>query len=93
MENEFCDVRSAPLSTFGLDVDTASYGNVRALLRGGLLPPADAVRVEEFVNAFRYRDPEPSGGDAARVSALWPARLVGVAADDGSTRQRRCVRT
>ena len=64
VENDFRDVGSAPLSTFGLDVDTASYGNVRALLRSGTLPPANAVRVEEFVNAFRYHDPHPDGADA-----------------------------
>lgn len=52
-------VTSAPddgnrLSTFGADVDTASYANVRRFLRSGQLPPADAVRAEELVNAFRY---------------------------------------
>lgn len=52
-------VTSAPddgnrLSTFGADVDTASYANVRRFLRSGRLPPADAVRTEELVNAFRY---------------------------------------
>ena len=52
-------VTSAPddanrLSTFGADVDTASYANVRRFLRSGQLPPVDAVRAEELVNAFRY---------------------------------------
>ncbi len=60
-ENDFREARRQPLSTFALDVDTASYGNTRDLLRRGLLPPQEAVRVEEFVNAFRYGDPAPAG--------------------------------
>lgn len=62
-ENAFCDARSTPLSTFGLDVDTASYDNVRSLLKLGQWPHADAVRVEEFVNAMRYQIPGPQGDD------------------------------
>jgi len=53
-----------PLSTFGIDVDTASYSNVRRFLEGGELPPPGAVRVEEMLNYFRYDDPEPD--------ASWP---------------------
>ncbi|MFG0315833.1 MAG: von Willebrand factor type A domain-containing protein [Planctomycetota bacterium JB042] len=49
------------LSTFSIDVDTASYANVRRFLREGTLPPPGAVRVEEFVNAFTYDDPAPTG--------------------------------
>ena len=51
-----------PLSTFSIDVDTASYANVRRFLTQGQLPPKDAVRIEELVNYFRYDYPEPSGG-------------------------------
>ncbi len=47
-------------STFGLDVDTASYTLARSYLERGMLPPAEAVRVEEFVNYFRYPDPAPT---------------------------------
>ncbi|MFT5154874.1 MAG: hypothetical protein ACI841_004882, partial [Planctomycetota bacterium] len=50
-----------PLSTFSIDVDTASYANVRRFLREGQLPPAGAVRVEEFLNYFPYNYPAPEG--------------------------------
>jgi len=50
-----------PLSTFAADVDTAGYANVRRMLRAGLKPPADAVRVEELVNYFPYRYAAPKG--------------------------------
>ena len=48
-----------PVSTFSIDVDTASYGVVRDALNGGALPPADAVRIEEMVNYFDYAYPGP----------------------------------
>ncbi|HEY0104786.1 MAG TPA: VWA domain-containing protein [Rhizomicrobium sp.] len=48
-----------PVSTFSIDVDTASYGFVRDALNGGALPPADAVRIEEMVNYFDYAYPLP----------------------------------
>ena len=48
------------LSTFGADVDSASYANVRRFLRSGQLPPADAVRSEELINAFRYHYAPPT---------------------------------
>ena len=50
-----------PLSTFSIDVDTASYANVRRFLTSGRLPPRDAVRIEEMVNYFRYDYPQPVG--------------------------------
>ncbi|HEX7037159.1 MAG TPA: von Willebrand factor type A domain-containing protein [Pseudomonadales bacterium] len=56
-----------PVSTFSIDVDTASYGNVRRLLGHGVLPPADAVRIEELINYFRYDYPAPADGEAFRV--------------------------
>lgn len=52
--NPFIDTEDDHLSTFGMDVDTASYAVTRRYLRGGDLPPPEAVRVEEFVNAFNY---------------------------------------
>ena len=62
-EAGFVSVTTTPLSTFSIDVDTASYANVRRFLRDGLLPPADAVRIEELINYFDYRYPEPATGD------------------------------
>jgi len=53
-ENPFRSVWRTPLSTFSIDVDTASYANVRRFLNRGELPPKDAVRIEEFVNYFSY---------------------------------------
>jgi Ca-activated chloride channel homolog len=61
-ENPFRSVSAEPLSTFSVDVDTASYANVRRFLTEGTLPPADAVRVEEMINYFRYSYPQPTGG-------------------------------
>jgi Ca-activated chloride channel family protein len=60
-ENRFRRVDADPLSTFSIDVDTASYANVRRFLTDGELPPAGAVRVEELINYFRFDYPEPSG--------------------------------
>jgi Ca-activated chloride channel family protein len=54
----------APLSTFSVDVDTASYANVRRFLNQGGLPPKDAVRIEELVNYFRYDYAPPEDGEA-----------------------------
>ena len=60
-ENGFKDVLHNPLSTFSIDVDRASYSNVRRFLNMGQLPPIDAVRIEEMINYFNYDYPEPSG--------------------------------
>ncbi|MGB5758957.1 MAG: von Willebrand factor type A domain-containing protein, partial [Acidimicrobiales bacterium] len=51
-----------PLSTFALDVDTASYSIGRQWLSSGALPPAESVRVEEYLNSFRYDYVAPSEG-------------------------------
>ena len=61
-ENKPVSVDDAPLSTFAIDVDTASYANVRRFLRNGQPPPADAVRIEELVNYFDYAYPAPQDG-------------------------------
>jgi Ca-activated chloride channel family protein len=53
-ENRFLPVVSSPVSTFSIDVDAASYANVRRFLNQGSLPPKDAVRLEELVNYFPY---------------------------------------
>src|SRR2546421_8407888 len=60
-ENPFLDVTRAPLSTFSIDVDTASYSNMRRFLNEGHLPPKDAVRIEELINYFNYDYPQPVG--------------------------------
>ena len=59
-DNSFVSPRVEPLSTFSIDVDTASYANVRRFLTQGTLPPADAVRIEELVNYFRFDYPQPA---------------------------------
>jgi Ca-activated chloride channel family protein len=67
-ENRFKRVDSDPLSTFSIDVDTASYANVRRFLSDGELPPAGAVRTEELINYFRFGYPEPSGSDPFSIT-------------------------
>jgi Ca-activated chloride channel family protein len=62
VDNPFTSVADAPLSTFSIDVDTASYANVRRILGQGQRPPADAVRIEELINYFDY-DYEPASGE------------------------------
>lgn len=64
-EPEFASPRQTPLSTFSIDIDTASYTNVRRFLASGQLPPADAVRVEEMLNYFRYNYALPADGEPA----------------------------
>jgi Ca-activated chloride channel homolog len=59
-ENGYKNVKVNPLSTFSVDVDAASYSNVRRFLVAGNKPPVDAVRVEEFINYFDYDYPDPA---------------------------------
>lgn len=61
VENDFQLVQVKPLSTFSIDVDSASYSNVRRFINNGQLPPKDAVRIEEFINYFTYDYPNPQG--------------------------------
>lgn len=68
-ENGFHAVSVTPLSTFAADVDTASYANLRRMLLAGQDVPADAVRIEEMVNYFRYDYPQPEGDEPFSVSA------------------------
>lgn len=58
-ENRFLKAKDNPLSTFSIDVDAASYSNVRRFLNLGQLPPAGAVRIEELINYFHYEYPQP----------------------------------
>src|SRR5690606_34761931 len=60
-ENPFLAAATNPLSTFSIDVDRASYSNVRRFINEGRRPPVDAVRIEELVNYFTYDYPEPKG--------------------------------
>lgn len=63
VENRFQSPLDEALSTFSIDVDRASYANVRRYLMSGNLPPADAVRIEEMINYFDYDYPGPKGND------------------------------
>jgi Ca-activated chloride channel homolog len=66
--NRFRDSVEHPLSTFGADVDTASYTNVRRFLSLGRLPPTDAVRVEEMINYFPLEYPQPRDGRPVSIT-------------------------
>jgi Ca-activated chloride channel family protein len=66
-ENEFRSVAAEPLSTFSIDVDRASYSNLRRMIRAGSLPPKDAVRVEEMINYFPYSPAAPRAGEPFAV--------------------------
>ncbi len=61
VNNIFHDPINVPLSTFSIDVDTASYSNLRRFIMNGQLPPKDAVRIEEMINYFTYDYPQPTG--------------------------------
>ncbi|HEX8320175.1 YfbK domain-containing protein [Longimicrobium sp.] len=78
-ENAFHAAARTPLSTFAVDVDRASYSNVRRFIRDGGAPPRDAVRIEEMVNYFSYAYPDPTGEHPFAVvtevgSAPWNPR-------------------
>ncbi len=67
-DNPFLDAAQNPLSTFSIDVDTASYSNVRRFLNDGTLPPKDAVRIEELLNYFDYDYGGPKDGKPFAVN-------------------------
>jgi Ca-activated chloride channel family protein len=67
-ENQFQDVLHNPLSTLSIDVDEASYSNIRRFIMQGTLPPKDAVRIEEMINYFRYHYPQPEEGYPFSIS-------------------------
>ena len=67
-ENGFKSVSDAPLSTFSIDVDAASYSNMRRFINKGELPPVDAIRTEELVNYFSYDYPKPTGSDPVKIT-------------------------
>ncbi len=67
VENEFDKVSETPLSTFSIDVDVASYGNMRRYISQGVKPPADAIRAEELINYFDYNYPAPTNDEAFAI--------------------------
>ena len=67
-ENKFLSPYEFPLSTFSIDVDVASYSNIRRFINSGKLPPVDAIRIEEMINYFSYDYPQPDGADPVRIS-------------------------
>ncbi|MBA6155358.1 von Willebrand factor type A domain-containing protein [Tenacibaculum sp. S7007] len=58
-ENQFKNVNTSPLSTFSIDVDKASYSNIRRMINNGQKIPSDAVKIEEMINYFDYNYPQP----------------------------------
>ncbi|MFN7914254.1 MAG: von Willebrand factor type A domain-containing protein [Vicinamibacterales bacterium] len=102
-DNGWNDAGRTPLSTFSIDVDTASYANVRRMLAGGAMPPKDAVRVEELLNYFSYDYALPDGAAPFAVTtqygdAPWNPKhrlaLIGLRArpmDDGRMPARNLV--
>jgi len=67
-EHGFFDTKTAALTTFSIDVDRASYANIRRFLNHNQLPPPDAVRIEEMVNYFTYALPQPKGDDPFTIT-------------------------
>ena len=67
-ENIFHKALNSPLSTFAIDVDAASYSNMRRFITNGQLPPKDAVRIEEMINYFHYEYPQPTGEDPFSIN-------------------------
>ena len=66
-ENRFKEAKTDPLSTFSLDVDVASYSNVRRMINQGKKPEKDAVRVEQLINYFTYDYPKPTGAHPVHI--------------------------
>lgn len=68
IENVFESPKTAPLSTFSIDVDNASYTNIRRFINNGQKVPKDAVRVEEMVNFFKYTYPQPQNNNPFSIN-------------------------
>ena len=71
-ENAFINALNDPLSTFSIDVDTASYSNIRRFITNGSLPSSGAVRIEEMINYFSYSYPEPKSDPFAITTEVGP---------------------
>ncbi|NEP82485.1 MAG: VWA domain-containing protein, partial [Okeania sp. SIO3B3] len=67
-DNPFKVTKNNPLSTFSIDVDTASYSNLRRFITEGILPPKDAVRIEELINYFTYDYPQPKANNPFSIT-------------------------
>ncbi len=67
-ENRFRQALKDPLSTFSIDVDVASYSNMRRFVNQGQLPPAESVRTEELINYFTYNYAKPTGNDPVKIT-------------------------
>ncbi len=67
-ENEFLNPKNEALSTFSIDVDNASYSNVRRMLSYGSMPDANSVRIEEMINYFTYDYEQPKGKDPFSIT-------------------------
>ena len=67
-ENDFKNANASPLSTLSIDVDAASYSNMRRFINNGQNPPIDAVRIEEMINYFNYDYPQPKGEDPFSIT-------------------------
>jgi Ca-activated chloride channel family protein len=67
-ENGFRSAKAEPLSTFSIDVDRASYSNIRRFIRQGQLPPKDAVRIEEMINYFPYAYRAPKADEPFSIT-------------------------
>ncbi|MGO1595500.1 MAG: YfbK domain-containing protein [Sphingobacterium sp.] len=66
-ENRFVSPLQEPFSTFAIDIDAASYSNVRRMINAGELPPKDAIRIEEMINYFQYALPAPEGNNPVGI--------------------------
>lgn len=66
-ENRFFTAKDQPLSTFSLDVDVASYSNMRRMVNQGQIPPKDAIRIEELINYFSYKYAAPTGENPVNI--------------------------
>ena len=67
-DHEFASTKDAAVTTFAIDVDRASYANIRRFLTQGLVPPPEAVRIEEMINYFKYRYPQPKGDEPFSIT-------------------------
>jgi Ca-activated chloride channel family protein len=67
VENPFIVTKASAFSTFSIDVDAASYANVRRFLNDKQTVPPDAVRIEEMINYFNYNYPQPDGNDPIKI--------------------------
>ncbi len=65
--NDYKYATATPLSTFSIDVDTATYSNIRRILDEGHMPQSDYVRIEELINYFTYDYPQPKGDDPLEI--------------------------